>query len=152
MKCQKLNSKIWLIEQYINKNRGMRYIAKKCQCTVGRVSRRLRSYNIPIKSYTDGKRRVLKGKKHPNYKSGFFVTRTRNTLLWKEGWLRNKYLVEKMTLSSIADLVGSTEGAVRYALDKLGIERRRYTMSKIALASRKKGAMSKKPRYNTNGG
>jgi hypothetical protein len=66
--------------------------------------------------------------------------------LWDEEWLRKEYLIKKRACSDIAKQVHCREGTVRNVLIRLGIKRRRYTLSRIALKSRHKGAIAKKPR------
>lgn len=70
----------------------------------------------------------------------------RHKKLWDRNWLYEQYVLLGRSLTSIAKEVGCTEGAVRGALDRQKIPRRRYTFSKLAIESRKKGGHAKKPR------
>lgn len=211
-----LDNKEWLYHEYVIKNQGMKAIAKTCGCTLGRVARRLRHFNIPIKSFADGIRNVPKGEKHFNWRGGFYITREdyikiatpkghpcrsryiflhrlimekklgrylrphervhhkdgnkqnnalenlelfenqsehakaglinarKHQRLWEVGWLEGEY--KGRTLTEISNDLNCSEGAVRNALNRLGIKRRRYTLTAKAIEARIKGGHAKKPR------
>lgn len=57
--------------------------------------------------------------------------------IWDKKWLNEEYIEKKKTIQEIADETGCFWYAVKNALVRLGIERRRYTMSKAAYQVRK---------------
>jgi len=57
--------------------------------------------------------------------------------LWDKKWLEREYIEKKKTIQQIADELGCFWYAVKNALVRLGIERRKYTMSKLAKKVRK---------------
>ena len=66
--------------------------------------------------------------------------------LWENGWLKKEYEIKKRTLTSIGNELGCKEGTVRFALNRQGIKRRRYTLTEASLEARYKGALAKKAR------
>ena len=63
------------------------------------------------------------------------------TLLWYGDLLEKMYQSDKLSMDEIAALVGCSPNTVRNAILRLGIPRRRYTMSKGALLARKMGGI-----------
>lgn len=57
--------------------------------------------------------------------------------LWDKVWLNKEYNEKQKTIQQIADDLGCFWYAVKNALVRLGIERRKYTMSKLAKRVRK---------------
>ena len=64
--------------------------------------------------------------------------RSFHSKLWRSGYLEKQYTQLNRSIGSIAKEIGCYKGTVINALDKLGIVRRRYTMSKEAHLARKK--------------
>jgi len=66
--------------------------------------------------------------------------------LYEKAWLKTEYGRKKRSVTDIAAELGCDHTLVLYALKKIDVERRRYTMTAAALEARKKGARAKKPR------
>jgi hypothetical protein len=64
-------------------------------------------------------------------------------LLWTPKWLERVYLKEGLSTYQIADVVGCNQSTVWGALKKLGLKRRKYTMSKMARLARQKGGIAR---------
>lgn len=69
MKNKNFTDKIWLEEQYIKNIKSVTIIAEECGCNISTVCRRLRRFNIPIRSHGDALRLGgrVSGKNHPMY-------------------------------------------------------------------------------------
>jgi len=215
---ENINNKEWLNQIYVIENKGSKFIAKICNCSCSTVLSRLRSFDIPIKKFSEGIRNIPKGEAHCNWNGGFWinsdgyikvakpkdhpcksryvflhrliiekkigryleqtevihhkdgnkqnnaeenlelflnqskhakeglVSRRIHKKLWLEGWLKEEYETKTRTLNDIALEIGCKEGTVRNALNRLGIKRRRFTMTEKAMEKRRKGARAKKPR------
>lgn len=65
--------------------------------------------------------------------------------LWQRGWLKRQYEKQGRTVLAIANLVGCEESNVRHALKRLGIDRRKYTMTRAARRARSLGGKASKP-------
>lgn len=61
-------------------------------------------------------------------------------------WLYHRYIDQYKGLTQIGNELGCCARSVANNLDRLGIPRRKHTMSPEALAARLKGAKAKKPR------
>ena len=67
--------------------------------------------------------------------------------LWDETWLRREYVNKRRALADIAQEIGCTAGAIRNALNRQHIPRRRYSITEISLVSRRKGGIARKPQW-----
>lgn len=65
-------------------------------------------------------------------------------------WMTEQYVENQKTLEEIADMAGCTDGAVRNALDRLGIDRRPYTTTESFLLSRRNGGLNRWARWISN--
>lgn len=61
-------------------------------------------------------------------------------------WLEDQYIIQYKSLTQIGNELNCNARTIANNLDKLGIPRRKHTMSPQAYASRLKGAKAKKPR------
>jgi len=64
--------------------------------------------------------------------------------LWNREWLTDQYVEQRRTIRDIATEIGCYWYSVKNALVKLGIQRRKYTMTNEALIARVHGGQSKK--------
>ena len=62
--------------------------------------------------------------------------------LWNRAWLTEQYVGNKRSIRDIANEVGCFWYSVKNALVKLGIKRRKYTMTDQALVARLRGGKS----------
>lgn len=88
-----LSDKDWLVEQYVTRGQTLDQVGGLLGCSKNTVSRALTKFGIEKHKPTS---------KYP--------------LLNDSEWLKNAYLVKKMSTEDIAKIVGCNEGAVHYKL------------------------------------
>jgi hypothetical protein len=71
-------------------------------------------------------------------------------LLWQRDWLKTRYEKDGLSTYQIAEVVGCSQFSVFNALVRMGIKRRKYTMSKSALLARQKGGFADKTKGEAN--
>lgn len=91
--------KEWLWQEYIGKKTGSPEIAKKFGCSAVAIRNALKRFNIPIRTRGEARRQYEVD----------------------EGWLRQKYLEEKLSMQKIAKIVGCNRATVWNALRRCGI-------------------------------
>lgn len=62
-------------------------------------------------------------------------------MLWAGGWLKKEYVEKGKAITQIANELGCDHTLIMFALDKLAIKKRAYTLTDAALEARKKGAL-----------
>ena len=109
LKNKKLN-KTFLMDQYIDKNKTVKIIAKEIKCSKSTIMRRFKKYDIKIKTISEAK----KGRKIKNVWGEILTKR----------FLIREYIINKKTLKLIADEIKCSISVVQTYLKKYNIERR----------------------------
>lgn len=106
-----LNERDYLIRRYIDEGSTQEDIAIEIGCSIGAVAKARERLKIPIKDIPEVRR-------HSKWKSKKY-----NQLDDKD-WLCNKYLVGKLCIHDIAQIVGCCDTAVKCALKRHGVQKR----------------------------
>jgi len=64
-------------------------------------------------------------------------------LLWQPDWLKTRYEKDGLSTYQIAEIVGCDQSSVFYVMRRLGVKRRKYTMSRMARLARQKGGIAR---------
>jgi len=98
----KYRDEAWLREQYIEQERPQHDIAEECDCHQNTIRRWLEKHDIKTRS-----------------RGHHQITDSRLT---NEGWLREQYVENQRSRGDIAGVCGCSEAAIKYWLEKHGIE------------------------------
>lgn len=107
-----LDNKEWLTQKYVEEKLSAIGIAKMVGCCGATIYKNLRKHNIHIRTFSE---LSPKGENNPNY--GHF----RHPELTNKEWLYEKYWIENLPFSGIAEIIGCHLETVRRAIKRYNI-------------------------------
>lgn len=113
---KELNSKEWLVKEYIEEELSTTKIAEKVGCNPVTVWNHLKKFGIPIRSHSE----AIRGEKNYWYGKIFF----KHKQLADKDWLYEKYWTDGLSTREIAEIVNCDPATIFSALRRHNIKTR----------------------------
>ena len=108
-----LNNKEWLTQKYINEKLSPDKISEIVKCNSNTIRDKLKEFNIELRDIYTGQNPDMNTK-----------------LLYNKKWLKQKYVIEKLSSSIIANICNCSEPTVLKTLNRFNINKRESPIGK----------------------